>query len=96
MILKRVAPMSAAKILGVLYLVLGLIMGCIFALISVMFGSVLSQAEGGAMFAMFFGVGAIVILPIMYGIMGFLVGLIGSSLYNWLAGVVGGFELDLQ
>ncbi len=96
MILKRVAPMSAAKIMGVLYMVMGFIMGCIFALVSMMFGSVMAQAEGGAMLSMFFGVGAIIVLPIMYGIMGFLMGLIGSSLYNWLAGIVGGFELDLQ
>jgi len=96
MILKKVVPMSAAKIMGVLYLILGFIMGCIFALISMVAGGALSQTEGGPLFAMMFGAGAIIILPIMYGVMGFLMGLIGSLIYNWLAGIVGGIELDLQ
>ena len=42
------------------------------------------------------GVGAIVFFPILYGCMGFVATLIGAWLYNVVAGLVGGIEMDLQ
>ena len=44
----------------------------------------------------FFGVGSIILFPIVYGIMGFIGGLITAVLYNLLAGFVGGIEMELQ
>jgi hypothetical protein len=40
-----------------------------------------------------FGVGAVVILPIFYGVMGGLMGLLMAWLYNLVAGFVGGVEI---
>jgi hypothetical protein len=42
------------------------------------------------------GVGAIIVLPIFYGGLGFVGTLIAAWLYNVIAGVVGGIELDVQ
>jgi hypothetical protein len=42
------------------------------------------------------GVGAIFILPIFYGGIGFIGMLIAAWLYNVIAGFVGGIELDVQ
>jgi hypothetical protein len=42
------------------------------------------------------GVGAIVFLPILYGGCGFVFTLLGAWLYNAVAGLVGGVEMDLQ
>ena len=43
-----------------------------------------------------FGVGAIVVLPVLYGLLGALGGLIFSGLYNVIARLVGGIQVTLQ
>jgi len=43
-----------------------------------------------------FGMGAIVFLPIFYGVMGIVMGALTAVLYNLFAGLVGGIELDIQ
>jgi hypothetical protein len=43
-----------------------------------------------------FGVGAIVILPICYGIAGLVGGAISAALYNLFAGMFGGIEVEIQ
>ena len=45
---------------------------------------------------MLFGVVAIVAMPLLYGGMGFISGLISAALYNLVAGFVGGLEVELQ
>jgi hypothetical protein len=95
MVIKRIAPLSCAKIAGTLYAVLGLFIGAVVSLIASVggFGSNNSGIPGmGAMI----GVGAIVVAPIFYGCLGFFGALIGTSLYNLVAGMVGGIELEVQ
>ena len=94
MIIKRVAPLSLAKVSAALYALLGLIFGACISLIS-MAGSAFAPKELGGM-SMLFGVGAIVALPIFYGILGFIFSLIGAALYNLIASWVGGVEIDVQ
>ena len=62
---KRIGVLSLAKILGLLYAVLGLIFGALFAVLS-LFG--FGAGETG----LFFGTASIIIFPILYGIMGFI------------------------
>jgi len=97
MVLRRVGVLSAGKILGAMYVVLGLFFGGIFTLMSLI-GATAMMAEGGegALGSVLFGVGAIIIFPIFYGVMGFISGLIGALLYNGLAGMIGGIELELE
>jgi hypothetical protein len=98
MILQRVGVLSGAKVLGALYAGLGLIVGCIFSLFAMLQGAILGAsgefAELGA-FGMLFGVGAIILFPIFYGVMGFLAGAIGAFIYNLVSGFVGGLELTM-
>jgi hypothetical protein len=47
-------------------------------------------------FAGIFGITFAILMPVLYGIMGFVTGAIGSLLYNLLANWVGGFELELE
>jgi hypothetical protein len=42
------------------------------------------------------GVGAVVMLPLMYGVFGIIGGAIGAALYNLFANLVGGVELDIS
>ena len=94
MVINRVAPVQLAKVLGAIYAVIGLIFGCIAALFSMMGGLVAQQAGSGSL-GMLFGVGAIIFLPVLYGALGFIGGLIVSMLYNLVAGKAGGIEIDV-
>ena len=95
MILRRVGPLSVARLAGVLYGALGLIIGGIISLLAMVSG-LAPNGTGSGGFGAVFGAAAIVLLPILYGLIGFFGTLIGSWLYNLLASVVGGIELDLQ
>jgi hypothetical protein len=95
MILKRVGPLSAAKIAGVLYVLVGLVMGTIFALFATL-GFAAAPDDAPAGFGLLFGVGALVWAPVFYGLLGFFGALIFAGLYNLMAGMLGGVELDLQ
>ena len=97
MVIRRIGPFSLAKLAGVLYAAIGLIVGAVFAAISAIGGfSAMAQGEGGPAVAALFGVGAIVFFPLLYGGMAFLMALIGAALYNAIAGMVGGVEVQMQ
>jgi hypothetical protein len=42
-----------------------------------------------------FGLAAVVVVPIIYGAFGFVGGLIGAVIYNVVAGIAGGIEVDV-
>ncbi len=99
MILNRIGVLSVARMLGALYAGIGLILGVFFSLASALGGLAASMAANteeaaGALIAILFGVGAIIFVPVMYGMMGFLAGALMASFYNLLAGVFGGIELS--
>ena len=95
MVIKRIGPLSCAKIIATLYAIMGLIIGCIFSAIALA-GGFGSDTSGAGAFGAMLGAGAVVILPILYGGLGFLATLIGAWIYNVLAGLVGGIELEVQ
>lgn len=94
MIVKRIGPMSVAKISGALYALIGLIVGGIVSAVSVVGGAMGGSDTG--MVGMIFGAAAVVLLPLLYGCMGFVLSLIGAGLFNLAAGWVGGIELETQ
>jgi hypothetical protein len=94
MVLRRIEPMSCARISGILYALLGLVVGTGVSLFSTFAGVVSRHPERAP--GMLFGAGAILVLPVLYGIMGFVTSLVGAWLYNVLAGAVGGIEVDLR
>ena len=100
MVIKRVGPLSCAKIAGLLYAILGLIFGGMFSLVAMAGGDArgLSSNGGGASsgVAAVFGIAAIIVFPILYACIGFVMTLIMAALYNLVAGMVGGVEIDVQ
>ncbi len=95
--LTRVGVFSAGKLTGLLYTLFGLIFGACFAVISMVggtFGAADADATGLATF-MGFGVAAILLLPILYGLLGFLGGMLTAALYNLVSGLAGGLEVDI-
>ena len=90
-----VSPLSLAKVALVLYGVLGLLFGLGFAVLS-LFSSAFGHDPGMGIYGAFFGVGAVVFLPIFYGGMGAVMAFIGAWLYNLVAGFVGGIEIRTE
>ena len=96
MVINRVGPLSAAKIAGALYAMLGVFFGAIVSIIAFARGMAASTDEpGAAAFGAIFGAGAIVLLPILYGVMGFVMTLLMAALYNLIARMVGGVQIDV-
>jgi hypothetical protein len=99
MVIKRVGIASVAKLSGALNAGFGLIIGLVVAGISSVGAGLISamQPQGSTgWMAPMFGVGAIVILPIIYGILGFAFGAIWAALYNLFSSLVGGLELEVS
>jgi hypothetical protein len=99
MILHRIGVLSCAKVFGAVYGGIGLIVGFFFSLIGMLQGMFLGGTDlgaGAAAFGFLFGIGAIVIMPIAYGLMGFVGGAVGAFIYNLVSGFVGGMELVLR
>ena len=92
-VLKSIGVMSVAKIMGLLYGCMGLIFAPIFLLVGVV-GSI--AGEDKTPFAGIVGIVLAVLMPVLYGVMGFVSGAIGALLYNLLSKWVGGFELQLD
>lgn len=102
--IKSIDPVSAGKVYGLLGAIFGLLIGGLIALISLaLAGAASSGASGssnaaGGIFAIFAAAGAfaIVIYPVIYAVMGFIMGLLGALFYNLVAKVAGGIELTVE
>ena len=97
MIVTRIAPVSLAKILGCLYAIMGLIFGAILAVVTSLVGQFGPSEQAMPPFmSMMFGVGSIVFLPLFYGVLGFIGGVVSALVYNLAAKAMGGIEIDVQ
>jgi H+/Cl- antiporter ClcA len=92
-ILKSVGVLSVAKIMGLIYACMGLIFAPFFLLVG-MVGSLAGQYRSP--FAGAFGVFFALLMPVFYGVLGFIAGAIGALLYNLFSNLVGGFELRIE
>jgi hypothetical protein len=87
--------------MGLLHAAGGLVVGLLFSTMALAVGNLAQQMDGrevpfaGALGAMF-GLGVIVALPILYGVLGFIAGVIGGLLYNVAAGLVGGIRIEVD
>ena len=95
MIVKSVGVASVAKMYGAISAGVGLLIGLCLALAS-MVGASFADTTQEAMFAPILGVGAVVLMPILYGVMGAIGGALGAVLYNVFAGMVGGVTLNTE
>ena len=100
--IRRIGVLSLAKVMGIIYAFFGLLFGLVFSLFALL-GAALGglAAESGeeaaaAVFGLLFGVGAVIALPVLYGLLGFIGGLLTAALYNLAAKVMGGIELEME
>lgn len=100
MVVKRIGVLSLGRVMGAIYGGMGLLFGLIFSVVSLLgaaFGAAFQDTGGlESMFGLLFGVGAVILLPLFYGLMGFLAGLLTAALYNLAARFVGGLVLELE
>jgi hypothetical protein len=101
MVIKRIAPLSAAKIAGLIYTLIGLpfaLMVWVVSLVGLNYSGLSNSpflpfapayvVAGGAV--------AVIILPLVYGAYCFVMTLIGAWLYNLASGFVGGLSVEVQ
>lgn len=95
--LRRIGVLSLGMILASIYAILGLIIGGFISLFSLL-GAAGAAANGlnTEAFGALFGVGAIVLIPLFYAIIGFVGGVIIGLIYNLVASVTGGLEMHFE
>ena len=97
--IKSIPVMPFAMMLGVMSAVIGLLIGIIYALV---FGTIISAIPTTNEYfdfgwlSILFGVGAIIILPILGFVAGLIQGVIYAVLYNFLAPKIGGIKLHFK
>lgn len=97
--LKKIKPLSAAKISTLILAFFGLILGIVYSAIGIMINRLPTEVltaqglESGSI--ILFKPVMILIMPILYAIIGFISGLVGAWIYNLAARWVGGIEIEL-
>ena len=94
MVIKRVGVLRLATFHSAMMAAFGLIVGLVLAGFGTMFGGTATHHSG--LLGMAGGLAALIVFPIMYGIIGFIVGAVGGALYNLVTGVVGGIEIEVE
>jgi len=98
MTIRRIDVFSCAKVVGALYALFGLIAGVIFAAF-IMLAALVGASQGGPEFIAGGVVGGLfmaILMPVMYGIAGFIGGAIIALLYNLVASFVGGIRVETE
>ncbi len=90
-VLKHIGVLSAGKISALASALIGLILGLLLIIVGSIFGASLGAS------GIFAGLGffSLLTLPIIYGFMGFILGVVGTLFYNIVASWVGGLEIEI-
>ena len=89
--LKRIDPWSTAKILAVVDAIFGITIAILFNLLSLTGYNLTTYTA-----SLLYGPVALIALPLIYGELGFVVGLATAAIYNLLAKWIGGIKLDIS
>jgi hypothetical protein len=98
LVVHKFNAMQIGKLIGILYAGIGLLVGLLVAAMTFLGGLLQSITGTDLSAALGFGLGvaAIVALPVLYGIMGFLAGAIAALLFNFASSIVGGAVLEVE
>ena len=101
MTIRRFGVLSVAKMYGLLMFLFGLIFGVLYGLMLIVFGAAISAMGGrdattGGVSTVVMGIGMMIGLPLIYGVLGFIMGAIGALIYNAVAGIIGGVKFELE
>ena len=102
MVITKVGVLSLGKLMGMMYAAIGLLFGVIYALVSIVGGGAMMAMGGGGESAMGggmmmgLGLAAVIVLPIVYGLLGFIGGLLSALFFNIAAKYAGGLEVETR
>lgn len=91
--LKRIGPLTAGTTLAVIMGCFGLLFMPFILLISVVMAHAPNVPRA---FPFIFGLGFALAAPVIYGVMGFLQGVIGAFIYNLVSMLTGGIEVEVE
>lgn len=98
--LKKIDVLSFAKFQTVLLAMVGLLIGVMIAFFGFIWqafaGRFIEGGEALPAFAAGLGMAALIILPVMYAVIGFISGLIGAALFNLVTAITGGIKVQLE
>lgn len=101
MTIRRFGVVSVGKMYGLLMFIMGLIIGVIYGLIFIILGATTSlglgrDATAAGVSSVVVGIVMMIGVPIMYGFLGFIMGMVGALIYNAVAGIIGGIKFELE
>ncbi len=97
--IKRIRIGSAAKVVGFLFVLIGLIFGEITALLATRLPINLPQLSDeiiGIPLHSALGLASLLVIPLVYGLLGVLLGALLAIMYNLTAGWFGGVEIEYE
>lgn len=89
----RIEPISAGKVMAAIAALFGLVGGAVFFLAG-LFGAAVGGE--GSEIGILISIAAIIFIPLLYGVFGFIQGAIAALIYNVTERFHGGIELRLQ
>ncbi len=103
--IRKLGILSLAKIYAVMMFVMSLLISIpygLFIIIFALIGGVGAGSQDGMAGLLVGGGGVImglivmVMIPVFYALTGFIFGALGALIYNILAGIVGGIEIEVE
>jgi hypothetical protein len=91
--IKRIAPLQLGKISAFVYGIMGLIILPMMLLVTFL-GSHFQQAQRTGFMAL--GIGFMIFIPVLYAVMGFIIGVLSAAIYNLVAKWIGGIEVEVE
>ncbi|HET9464082.1 MAG TPA: hypothetical protein VFO71_01005 [Gemmatimonadales bacterium] len=83
--IRKFGVLQTAKVVAVLYALMGVVFVPVFFMVSMF-----SPGHEGP------GTGYALLMPILYGVFGFVFTAVSCAIYNFVAGLVGGIEVELD
>ncbi|MCX7985832.1 MAG: hypothetical protein N2662_02700 [Bacteroidales bacterium] len=96
--IKKINVLSLAKIIALVWIFFGFILGIGVGLLSFVFGNII----GGTLLTLapwpsaWLGIGGFILVPVILGLIGFITGLLTGWFYNLLSWWVGGIQIELD
>ncbi len=99
---KKISILSVAKLQGLLGIFIGLSCGILYSVggliidIMVSLNLISSSETPGLSIGTLLAFGALIAMPIIFGVSGYILGLIEGGLFNLISPLIGGVNIDLD